>query len=200
MAYRNYLIISTILLLVAGYWLYDDSMGGINPIGRAKQHIDQGADYFITDALIREYNVDGVLGYQLVADTISHFSHNDTTLLQQPLLTTFGENGEVTTTRSVHGKLLPGGDDIELWDNVVIIQSRPSAENPEGELVQRVRMDTDFIIVTPDEAYADTDRPVVIVNPTGVTRAIGMSAWYQEGKVHLKSTVRGVHEFGQGAD
>lgn len=200
MAYRNYLIISTILLLVAGYWLYDDSMGGINPIGRAKQHIDQGADYFITDALIREYNVDGVLGYQLVADTISHFSHSDTTLLQQPLLTTFGENGEVTTTRSVHGKLLPGGDDIELWDNVVIIQSRPSAENPEGELVQRVRMDTDFIIVTPDEAYADTDRPVVIVNPTGVTRAIGMSAWYQEGKVHLKSTVRGVHEFGQGAD
>lgn len=200
MAYRNYLIISTILLLVAGYWLYDDSMGGINPIGRAKQHIDQGADYFITDALIREYNVDGVLGYQLVADTISHFSHSDTTLLQQPLLTTFGENGEVTTTRSVHGKLLPGGDDIELWDNVVIIQSRPSAENPEGELVQRVRMDTDFIIVTPDEAYADTDRPVVIVNSTGVTRAIGMSAWYQEGKVHLKSTVRGVHEFGQGAD
>ena len=66
--------------------------------------------------------------------------------------------------------------------------------------MQRVRMDTDFIIVTPDEAYADTDRPVVIVNPTGVTRAIGMSAWYQEGKVHLKSTVRGVHEFGQGAD
>ena len=33
MAYRNYLVISVILLLVAGYWLYDDSMGGINPVG-----------------------------------------------------------------------------------------------------------------------------------------------------------------------
>lgn len=200
MAYRNYLIISTVLLLAVGYWLYDGSMGGINPVGRAKQHIEQGADYFITDALIKEYNVDGILGYQLVADTISHFSYNDTTLLQQPLLTTFGDDGEVTTTRSVHGRILPGGDDIELWDNVVIIQSQPSTENPEGELVRRFRLDTDFITVTPDEAYADTDRPVVIANPTGETRANGMSAWYQEGKVHLKSMVRGVHEFGQRAD
>lgn len=200
MAYRNYLVISVILLLVVGYWLYDDSMGGINPVGRVTQHIEQGADYFISDALIKEYDVSGALDYQLVADTISHFPHNDTALLQQPLLTTFGDDGEVTTTRSVYGKVLPNGNDIELWDNVVIIQSRPSVKNPKDELVQQVRMDTDFITVFPDEAFADTDRPVVIVNDTGEIRANGMSAWYQQGKVHLKSMVRGVHEFGQRAD
>lgn len=200
MAYRNYLVISVILLLVAGYWLYDDSMGGMNPVGRVTEHFEQGVDYFVADGLITEYDASGALDYQLVADTISHFQHDDTVLLQQPLLTTFGDDGQVTTTRSVHGKVLPNGKDIELWDNVVIIQSRPSAENPQDGLVQQVRMDTDFITVFPDKAFADTDRPVVMVNNTGETRANGMSTWYQQGKVRLKSMVRGVHEFGQRAD
>ena len=200
MAYRNYLVISVILLLVAGYWLYDDSMGGMNPVGRVTEHFEQGVDYFVADGLITEYDASGALDYQLVADTISHFQHDDTVLLQQPLLTTFGDDGQVTTTRSVHGKVLPNGKDIELWDNVVIIQSRPSAENPQDGLVQQVRMDTDFITVFPDKAFADTDRPVVMVNSTGETRANGMSTWYQQGKVRLKSMVRGVHEFGQRAD
>lgn len=200
MAYRNYLVISVILLLVAGYWLYDDSMGGINPVGRVTEHFEQGVDYFVADALITEYDVSGALDYQLVAETISHFQHDDTVLLQQPLLTTFGDDGQVTTTRSEHGKVLPNGKDIELWDNVVIIQSRPSGKNPQDGLVQQVRMDTDFITVFPDKAFADTDRPVVMVNNTGETRANGMSAWYQQGKVRLKSMVRGVHEFGQRAD
>lgn len=200
MGYRNYLIISVILLLAGGYWLYGGSMGGINPVGQSGQQIEQGADYFVTDALIKEYDISGTLKYRLESDTISHFSYDDTTLLQQPLLTTFAEDGEVTTSRSVHGKVLPGGNDIELWDNVVIIQSRPNDKNPEDELVQQVRMDTDFITVFPDDGVADTDRPVLIVNANGEARAVGMTAWYQLGKVHLKSRVREVHEFGQRVD
>ncbi len=200
MAYRNYLIISVILLLLAvGYWLYGAPIGVINPKSWVEPHIEQGSDYYISDARIEEYDVTGALDYQLVSDTISHFPHNDTTLLQQPLLTTFGDEGQVTTTQAVHGKILPGGDDIELWDDVVIIQFRPDVENPK-ELVQRVRVDTDFITVFPDEEIADTDRPVLITDTTGETRAIGMTVWYQLSKVHLKSRVRGVHEFGQRAD
>jgi|GEM_PF-4789048 len=200
MAYRNYLIISVILVLLAvGYWFYGGSVAMMNLQSWAGEHIEQGSDYYISDALIEEYNVTGTLGYQLVSDTISHFPNNDTTLLQQPLLTMFGDKGEVTTARSVHGKVLPGGNDIELWDNVVIIQSQPSDESPEA-LVQRVRMDTDFITLFPDEEIADTDRPVLITDTAGETRAVGMTAWYQSGKVHLKSRVRGVYEFGQRAD
>ncbi len=200
MGYRNYLIISVILLLAVGYWFYDGSIGGINPVGRSGQQIEQGADYFVSDALIKEYDISGALKYRLESDTISHFSYDDTTLLQQPLLTTFGEDGEVTTSRAVHGKVLPGGNDLELWDNVVIIQSRPDDKNPEGELVQQVRMDTDFITLFPDDGVADTDRPVLIVNANGEARAIGMTAWYQLGRVYLKSRVREVHEFGQRVD
>ena len=116
------------------------------------------------------------------------------------MLTNFSNNGQVTTSRSENGKLLPGGKDIELWDNVVIIQSSLAKKQQAGELSienahkQELRMDTDFITISPDQEIADTDRPVLITSDTGETRAIGMTAYYKQGRVQLKSRVRGVYE------
>ena len=192
MAYRNHLMISVILILMlaVGYWAYDGSMVTVGP--GSSPDIRQDADYFLVDALIKEYDLSGALQYQLKSDSITHYPHNDNTLLQQPLLTNFGKNGQVTTSRSENGKLLPGGKDIELWDNVVITQASPSLHSQTRG--QKVRMDTDFITISPDKEIADTHRPVVITNETGVTRAIGMTAWYKQDKIQLKSRVRGVYE------
>ena len=192
MAYRNHLIISAILMLmlVAGYWAYDGSIVAVST--SRSEIIRQDADYFLVDALIKEYNAFGALQYQLKSDSITHYPHNDNTLLQQPILTNFSDNGQVTVSKSENGKLLPGGKDIELWDNVVVIQS--SSLSKQKTNVQKVRMDTDFITISPDEEIADTDRPVLITSETGETRANGMTAWYQQGKIQLKSRVRGVYE------
>ncbi|MGB1271215.1 MAG: LPS export ABC transporter periplasmic protein LptC, partial [Endozoicomonas sp.] len=92
-----------------------------------------------------------------------------------------------TRSTSQSGKLLPGSKDLELWDNVVITQTDLNTG-------KEVRMDTDFITVYSDQNMADTDRPVLITNDTGKTRAIGMTALYQQGLIKLKSRVRGVHE------
>lgn len=200
MTYRNHLIISAVLLLmlVTGYWAYD---GSIVPASTShSQMIRQDADYFLVDALVKEYDLTGALHYQLKSDSITHYPHNDNTLLQLPVLTNFSDNGQVTTSRSENGKLLPGGKDIELWDNVVIIQSSLTKKQQAGEHSienahkQELRMDTDFITISPDQEIADTDRPVLITNDTGETRAIGMTAYYQQGRVQLKSRVRGVYE------
>ena len=58
----------------------------------------------------------------------------------------------------------------------------------------KVRMDTDFITIYSEKGLAVTDRPVLITNDTGRTRAIGMEAFYKESLVKLKSRVRGFHE------
>ncbi len=200
MTYRNHLIISAILMLmlVTGYWAYD---GSIVPASTShSQMIRQDADYFLVDALVKEYDLTGALHYQLKSDSITHYPHNDNTLLRLPVLTNFSDNGQVTTSRSENGKLLPGGKDIELWDNVVIIQSSPvkkqqaDVHSSEHSLKQELRMDTDFITISPDLEVANTDRPVLITNDTGETRAIGMTAYYKQGRVQLKSRVRGVYE------
>ena len=192
MTYRNHLIISAILMLmlVAGYWAYDGSIVAVS--ASRSEIIRQDADYFLVDALVKEYDTSGALQYQLKSDSITHYPHNDNTLLQHPILTNFGDNGQLTVSKSENGKLLPGGKDIELWDNVVVIQSSPSVQQETYE--QKVRMDTDFLTLSPDEEIADTDRPVLITSDTGETRALGMTAWYKQGKIQLKSRVRGVYE------
>ncbi|WP_257293544.1 LPS export ABC transporter periplasmic protein LptC [Endozoicomonas sp. YOMI1] len=191
MTYRNHLIISAILLvLAAGYWAYDGAIVTVS--SSPSEIIHQDADYFLVDALVKEYDASGALQYQLQSDSITHYPHNDNTLLQQPVLTNVSDNGQRTVSRSENGKLLPGGKDIELWDNVVVIQGSPSVKQQSYE--QKLRMDTDFLTISPDEEIADTDRPVLITSEAGETRAIGMTAWYQQGKIQLKSRVRGVYE------
>lgn len=187
MPYRNYLITTglLILMLAVGYWAYD---GSLSPVAQQKSLIiRQDADYFLVDAQIREYGVNGQLQYTLNSQSITHYPHTDNTLLQTPVMVNYRKPGQTTHSTSQSGKLLPGGKDLELWDNVVITQTDLNTG-------QEVRMDTDFITVYSDQNMADTDRPVLITNDTGKTRAIGMTALYQQGLIKLKSRVRGVHE------
>ncbi|MBO9484428.1 MULTISPECIES: LPS export ABC transporter periplasmic protein LptC [Gammaproteobacteria] len=191
MTYRNHLIIAAILLvLAAGYWTYDGAIVTVS--ASPSEIIRQDADYFLVDALVKEYDATGALQYQLQSGSITHYPHNDNTLLQQPILTNLSDSGQLTVSTSENGKLLPGGKDIELWDNVVVIQSSPSVRQQGYE--QQLRMDTDFLTIATDKEIADTDRPVLITSDTGETQAIGMTAWYQQGKIQLKSRVRGVYE------
>ncbi len=187
MPYRNYLITSAILLimLAIGYWGYDDS---ITTVSLKKTNvIREDADYFLVNANIRQYNETGHLEYTLESSSITHYPHNDNTLLQKPVVNNYGKPGEVFNSVSQSGKLLPGGNDLELWDNVIITQTQLDT----GETV---RVDTDFITIYSEQEIADTNRPVLITNRSGRTRALGMKALFQQGLIKLKSRVRGVHE------
>lgn len=187
MPYRNYLIVTAIMLILVGlgYWGYD---GSITP-GQPKREVTirKGADYFLVGADISQFDVDGKRQYTLVSNSITHYPHNDSTLLQMPVMTSFSNPNEVFKSVSEHGKLLTGGTDIELWDDVVMTQTKLASNDV-------VQMNTDFITIYSEQELADTDRPVLITSPGSVTRAIGMTAYYKEGLVKLKSRVRGVHE------
>ena len=187
MPYRNYLITSVVLLimLAIGYWGYDGSIASVGP--KRTSVIRKDADYFLVNANIKQYNETGNLEYTLESSSITHYPHNDNTLLQQPVMTNLGKPGEVFKSVSQSGKLLPGGNDIELWDNVIMTQTQLDSG-------KTVRMETDFITIYSEQEIAETDRPVLITNSTGQTRAIGMTALYQQGLIKLKSRVRGVHE------
>ena len=194
MNYRNHLLILTISLatIAIGYWSYSGSI--VPVITNRSEIIRQDADYFLIDALIKEYDTSGALDYHLQSQSITHYPHNDTTLLQAPFLTSYSENGQMTTSRSDNGKLLPGGKDIELWDHVVITQTSPKKSTSSSSRHQDLRMDTDFITIYPDQQIAETARPVRITDTIGETQAIGMTVYYKQGKLQLKSRVRGVYE------
>lgn len=187
MQYRNYLITTALMftLLAIGYWSFT---GSITPgVPHRQVVIREDADYFLVNAKIRQYSEQGSLHYVLTSGSITHYPHNDTTLLNRPVMTSYSKPGEVFRSVSENGKLLPGNKDLELWDDVVMTQTRADTD-------ETVRMTTDFITLYSEQEKADTDRPVLITSKNTVTRATGMTALYGQGIIQLKSRVRGVHE------
>ena len=186
-SYKSYLLVAFILMTLVGlgYWSYD---GGLHVAGQKRQpEIQENADYYLVDATITQFNELGTLEYKLTSNAITHYPHNDTTLLNTPHLRSYSNPQKPMVTDALNGKLLPGEQDIELWDDVVMIQTDITTGS-------QVRMDTDFITIYSEQSLAVTDRPVLITNDTGRTRAIGMEAFYKDSLVKLKSRVRGFHE------
>lgn len=186
-SYKSYLLVAFILMILVGlgYWSYD---GGRHVTGQKRQpDIQENADYYLVDATITQFNELGTLEYKLMSSAITHYPHNDTTLLKTPHLRSYSNPQKPMVTDALNGKLLPGDQDIELWDDVVMIQT-------DIDTGSKVRMDTDFITIYSEQSLAVTDRPVLITNDTGRTRAIGMEAFYKDSLVKLKSRVRGFHE------
>lgn len=184
---RNLMLVAFLMLTLVGigYWAYDSNLHvgvqGKQPLVR------ENADYYFIDTQITQYNEEGELDYTLISDSITHYPHNDTTLLQAPHLENFSNPQKPMVADALYGKLLPGNEDIELWDQVVMTQTDLNNGS-------QVRIDTDFMTIYSDKGLAVTDRPVLITNDTGRTRAIGMEAFYIESLVKLKSRVRGFHE------
>ncbi|MRI34125.1 LPS export ABC transporter periplasmic protein LptC [Endozoicomonas sp. OPT23] len=183
---RNSLLLALLLLTLvgAGYWSYDS---GLNIVPQKKAAaIRKNADYYLLNADVTQYNAQGSLSYTLNAKAITHYPHNDTTLVQLPHLENFSNPKKRVVADALNGKMLPGNLDIELWDKVVLTET--TKQNGKQQ-----RMDTDFLTIYSKKALAVTNQPVLITSPTGTTRAIGMEAYYNQGLVKLKSRVRGNH-------
>ncbi len=183
-------ILFTTLLMgftgLVGYWSY--TADNPNVIARSlSADAENAPDFFIKNAHIKEFGPEGQLESLLISKEISHFPHNEITLLQAPDLLTFQENSEPWHTTSDHGQILPDGETVELIDNVVMIQ-----HSEDGK--QEKRVDTDFMTVYSGQDFADTDRPVKLTDENSIVNAVGMRVFYKRDFIQLKSRVRSIHE------
>lgn len=184
---RNYPIIFSLLfmMLAIGYWLYDTDL---HP-GTQKKTVEtrQNADYFMDQASITQYDARGQLEYQLSARNISHYPHNDTTLLSEPQMISYRKPGQVTRADATNGKLLPGNKTLVLWNNVILVQDMTRTG-------KKVQLTTEYLTLDSSQGTATTDKPVLITSDNGTVKAIGMTTDYEQGLISLKSRVRGTYE------
>ena len=174
-----------------GYWSY--TADNPNVIAKKPATAESKApDFFVRNARITEFGPEGELESVLISDEISHFSHNDTTLLKKPDLLSYNGDPTITGNQPWHttadnGRVLPDEETVELIDNVVMVQL-----DAQGNPAQRV--DTDFMTVYSGQDFAESDLPVRLTTPTSVVNAVGMRAFYKRDFIQLKSRVRSIHE------
>ncbi len=143
---------------------------------------------FIVDRLTGvSMNEAGVASYTLSAAKMTHYPDDDSTLLTDPKLTSYGSVKAPVTITSNEAVVSSKGDHVYFQDDVRVTRA-PYAEN--SELVLR----TTFLHVVPDKHLALTDRSVTITDATTVVTADGFEMNSETRVIKLMSKVRGKYD------
>jgi len=171
------------LLIALGYWnirpeSFDETQETIGS--------DTDIDFFMINSRTQQFMEDGKLNYLITANKLEHIKATDITLMNQPDLLLYRSGEQPWHVQSKLGEVAPQGKQVELIEDVRV--QRTDAKN------RKTLLTTSRMTVFPDKEYAETSQAVKIEAANGVTTAIGMKAYLNEGRMLLLSNVRGQHE------
>lgn len=186
---RKVRLILTLILLAGllgalGYWNIRPESFSERPT--ADRQSDDAIDFYVTNARTLQYQDDGRLHYEMTAAKLEHVQATDITLLELPQMQLYRGEEKPWNIRSARGQVAPKGTEVELIDEVRV--DRTDAKGRASVLT------TSRLTLFPDKEYAQTEQVVRIDAANGVTTAKGMKAYLNDGRMLLRSNVRGQHE------
>jgi len=113
-------------------------------------------DYLVSNFTTTTYNRQGAAESVLSAARMLHYPDDDSTELVAPRVLQAKPDEPRFTVRAERGALSREGDEIFLYDNVVLVREA-DAERPEA------RMTTEFLHILRERSLVRTDRAVKIV-------------------------------------
>lgn len=182
---RNTLLIAvaTAILASVGYWnLRKEQLMGSGELAAT----DNSIDFYAENARSIQFQPDGKLQYRFSAERLEHVQSSDVTLLTRPDLLLHRGSEHPWHVQSARGEVSPGGTQVELIDQVRV--ARTDAKG------RQTTLSSSRMTVFPEREYAETAEAVRIEAANGVTTATGMQAYFNDGRMLLKSNVRGQHE------
>jgi lipopolysaccharide export system protein LptC len=144
-------------------------------------------DYLVTNFTTTTYNKQGDVETVLAAAQMVHFPDDDSTELVAPRVMQAKPAQPRFTVRADRGALSREGDEIFLYDNVVLVREA-DALHPEG------RMTTSFLHIVRDRALVRTDREVLFEEPGRALAGRGMEYHNDTRELFLRADVKGHFE------
>jgi len=144
-------------------------------------------DYLIVNFTTTTYNREGAAESMLSAARMVHFPDDDTTELTSPRVVQTKPDEPKMTVRADRGKLSRDGEDIYLYDNVVL-------EREAGAGQSAATLTTEYLQVVRDRSLVRTDREVKIVEETRALSGRGMEYNNDTRHFTLNADVRGRFE------
>ncbi|MDQ5850440.1 MAG: LPS export ABC transporter periplasmic protein LptC [Pseudomonadota bacterium] len=144
-------------------------------------------DYLVTNFTTTTYNREGAAETVLSADKMMHYPDDDTTELLAPRVLQAKPDEPRFTVRADRGALSRDGDEIFLYDNVVLVREAHQAD-PEA------RMTTSFLHVLRDRSLVRTDREVKIVEGRRSLAGRGMEYNNESRELLLRESVQASFE------
>jgi len=141
-------------------------------------------DYLITNFTTTTYNRNGNAETVLSAAQMLHFPDDDSTEVTAPRVMQAKPQQSRFTVRADRGKISREGDEIFLYDNVLLVREA-DATQPEG------RMTTSFLHILRDRSLVRTDRPVQFEEDGRSLAGRGMEYRADSRELFLRDDVRG---------
>jgi lipopolysaccharide export system protein LptC len=140
-------------------------------------------DYLVVNFITTTFDREGRAESMLSAERMVHYPDDDTTELTSPRVVQTKRDEPKMTVRADRGTLSRDGEDIYLYDNVVL-------EREAGAGQTAARLTTEYLQVVRDRSLVRTDRPVTIVEETRSLSGKGMEYSSETQHFTLHSDVR----------
>ena len=144
-------------------------------------------DYIVNNFTSTTYTGSGDVEAVFSAAQMRHFPDDDSTEVTAPRVLQSKPQQARFTVRADRGTLAREGDEIFLYDNVVLVREA-FGEQPEA------RMTTTFLHVLRDRGLALTDREVLFEEPGRSLQGRGMEYHNATRELFLRNDVRGSYE------
>ena len=145
--------------------------------------LESRSNYFLINPEIKKFNQKGVLAFTLTSSEVEQDPTDSSARLIKPQLNLYNEGQQQWTISAELGTISSDGDRLDLERQVVI-------QSEDRETI----LQTAKLTLIPDRKLAETDNPVTLQTPYGLTRAIGLRADMNENRVELLHQVRGNYE------
>ncbi len=170
-------------LLGVTYWLNQQVQPEAAKPDGSKRH---DPDAIMENFSAVKYNAQGTPRFIMAAKKMQHYPDDDSTTLEVPRLTTLSPDKPSIHIIAKRGTVSSRGDEVFLHDDVEVLREA-SADRDE------LTLQTEFLHVVPDRDWADTDRPVTIVDAHNNIHAIGLEMDNNARTLKLLSQVRSEH-------
>lgn len=152
-----------ILSILAGFTLWlertsRDETRGPDP------KLRHDPDFWVDNFIVRRFNVDGSIQHTINASRMLHFPDDESTEISEPRIAYF-RDGRTATITARNARLNKDGERLRLIGEVRVIHADPRGTS--------TAIDTEELLIIPDEEQAHTAVPVTITQGRSVLRGEG---------------------------
>lgn len=135
-------------------------------------------------------NEQGTPRFIMSAKTMQHFPHDDSTMLEVPRLTLLSADRPPIHLIAQQGAVSSKGDELFLRHDVEVLREASARQS-------ELKLHTEYLRIVPDRDWADSDRPVTMVDARSSIRAVGLELDNKARTLKLLAQVRSEHAIAQ---
>ncbi|MBT6539153.1 MAG: LPS export ABC transporter periplasmic protein LptC [Francisellaceae bacterium] len=166
-------IIQQVFLIIASFFIIGISLLGYHLYKRQKRNFDSVATYeHMLNATMRQYKEDGSLKNTLVANSWTNYQNDKYSLLKNPNMTIYKEDGRKWNIISNKAKVVSHNDNTKT--NEIILSENVHIHRLETQASTPVDLFTDKLHYFPDNSDIKSDEKVELNQPGLIIQGKGL--------------------------